>query len=244
MSVENAAVKHHVEGGGIAIYSDGSTIFINKGGIELPFIEAKSIPATMDGILVHNIYNSMAAIAGAIGMGLPIESIINGLSTFRTDSETNPGRFNIHDLNGIKVILDYGHNIDGYRVVIDSLERMRTGRLIGVIGTPGDRTDSSTITIGNMCGNCFDRIYIKEDRDKRGRVPGEIASLLEKGCRMGSIKPSEIFVELAEEIALEKAILDASPGDIVIVFFEEYQLLMDVIERLSADLTKAQQIIA
>jgi len=243
-SVDNEAVKQHVAEGGIAIYSDGSTIFINKGGVELPFIEVKSIPATMDGILKHNIYNSMAAIAGAIGMGLPIESIINGLSTFRTDSRTNPGRFNIHDVNGIKVILDYGHNIDGYRVVIDSLERMKTGRLIGVIGTPGDRTDSSAVTIGNMCGNCFDRIYIKEDRDKRGRLTGEIAALLEKGCRMGSIKPSDIMIELAEEKALEKAILDASPGDIVIVFFEEYQLLMDVVEKLSTDFAKAQQIIA
>jgi cyanophycin synthetase len=142
------------------------------------------------------------------------------------------------------VILDYGHNIDGYRVVIDALQKMKTGRLIGVIGTPGDRTDSSTVTIGKMCGNCFDRVYIKEDKDRRGREPGEVAALLEEGCRMGSIKPAEIFTELAEDLALEKAILDASPGDIVIVFFEEYKLLMDVVERLTVELAKVQQIIA
>ncbi len=244
LSTENEAVREHIQNGGIAIYSNDSTIFINKGGVELPFIEAKAIPATMNGILKHNISNSMAAIAGAIGMGISIESIITGLSTFRSDSDTNPGRFNLHDVNGIKVVLDYGHNIDGYRVVIDSLKQMKTGRLIGVIGTPGDRTDSSTITIGKMCGDCFDRIYIKEDRDKRGREPGEVAALLEKGCSMASIKPSEILTELAEEKALEKAILDAVPGDIVIVFFEEYQLLMDVVERMAIELSKAHQIIA
>jgi len=198
----------------------------------------------MNGILKHNISNSMAAIAGAIGLDIPIESIIAGLSTFRCDSAGNPGRFNIHDINGIKVILDYGHNIDGYRVVIDSLKQMRSGRIIGIIGVPGDRTDSSTIAIGNMCGNFFDRIYIKEDRDKRGRESGEIAALLEKGCRMGSIKPSEILIELAEEKALKKAFLDAVPGDIIIVFFEEYQLLMDAIERIKLDMLKIRQIIA
>lgn len=244
LSTENKAVKNHVQNGGIAIYSNGSTIFINKGGVELPFIEAKAIPATMNGVLKHNISNSMAAIAGAIGMGISIESIITGLSTFRCDSATNPGRFNIHDVNGIKVVLDYGHNIDGYRVVIDSLKQMKTGRLIGVIGTPGDRTDSSNITIGKMCGDCFDRIYIKEDRDRRGREPGEVAALLEKGCRMGSIKAAEVLTELAEEKALEKAILDAVPGDIVIVFFEEYQLLLDVVERMAIELSKVKQIIA
>ena len=244
LSTDNEAVKNHILKGEIAIYSDDSRIFISKGGVELPFIEVKAVPATMDGILRHNIINSMAAIAGAIGLGIPIESIISGLSTFRCDNTINPGRFNIHDINGIRVILDYGHNIDGYRVVIDSLKQMKSGRLIGIIGVPGDRTDSSTITIGNMCGNCFDRIYIKEDRDKRGRESGEIAALLEKGCRMGSIKPSEIFTELAEEKALEKAFLDALPGDIIIVFFEEYQLLMDVIERINAELLKIHQIIA
>lgn len=244
LSADNEEVKNHILNGGIAIYSDGSCIFINKGGVELPFIEVKAIPATMNGILRHNIGNSMAAIAGAIGLGIPIESIIAGLSTFKGDSDNNPGRFNIHDINGIRVILDYGHNIDGYRVVIDSLKQMKSGRLIGIIGVPGDRTDSSTITIGNMCGNCFDRLYIKEDRDRRGRESGEIAALLEKGCRKGSIKPSEIFTELAEEKALEKAYLDAVPGDIVIVFFEEYQLLMDVIERIKAGQLKNQQIIA
>ncbi|MHB1392932.1 MAG: cyanophycin synthetase [Clostridia bacterium] len=244
LSTENEAVRNHVLDGGIAIYSNSETIFINKGGVELPFIEAKAIPATMNGVLRHNISNSMAAIAGAIGMGIPIESIITGLSTFRSDSASNPGRFNIHDVNGIKVILDYGHNIDGYRVVIDSLKQMKTGRLIGVIGTPGDRTDSSTITIGNMCGDCFDRIYIKEDKDRRGRELGEIAALLEKGCRMANIRSSEVLIELEEEKALEKAILDAVPGDIVIVFFEEYQLLLDVIERVTVDLSKEQQIIA
>lgn len=244
LSADNEAVKEHVLNGGMAVYSDGNTIFINKGGKELPFIDVKAIPATMNGILKHNISNSMAAIAGALGMGIPAESIMEGLATFRTDSEINPGRFNIHDVNGIKVVLDYGHNIDGYRVVLEALKQMKTGRLIGVIGTPGDRTDSSTVTIGKMCGDCFDRIYIKEDKDKRGREPGEIAALLEKGCKMGVVKPSEIVIELAEDKALEKAILDAVPGDIVTIFFEEYQPLLDVIERMKVETLKAQQIIA
>ncbi|MGE5629990.1 MAG: cyanophycin synthetase [Caulobacteraceae bacterium] len=240
----NEAVKEHVAQGGIAVYSDGKSIFINNGGEEICLIGINEVPSTMEGILRHNISNSMAAIAGSIGLGIPVEVIKQGLSTFICDSAGNPGRFNIYDVNGIKVVLDYGHNIDGYRVVIDSLQRMKADRLIGVIGTPGDRTDSSTITIGKMCGDCFDRIYIKEDKDRRGREPGEIAALLEQGCKMGSIKPSDVIIELSEEKALEKAILDAKQGDIVIVFFEDYQPLVDLVERMAIELVKAQQIIA
>lgn len=244
LSTDNKTIKEHVENGGIAVYTDGSDIFVNKGGTEICLIDVKQIPSTMGGVLKHNISNSMAAVAASIGLGMPVDSIIKGLMTFKCDSVSNPGRFNIYEVNGAKVILDYGHNIDGYRVVIDSLLQMKTGRLIGVIGTPGDRTDSSTITIGKMCGDCFDRVYIKEDKDRRGREPGEVAALLEKGCKMGSIRPSDIFIELSEEKALEKAILEAKPGDIVIVFFEEYQPLVDLIDRMTIELSKAQQIIA
>ncbi len=45
---------------------------------------------------------------------------------------------------------------------------------------PGDRTNSSTLKVGNICGENFDYVYIKEDRDKRGRKHGEIADLLKK----------------------------------------------------------------
>ncbi|MDD4503624.1 MAG: hypothetical protein PHS15_02200 [Clostridiaceae bacterium] len=43
---------------------------------------------------------------------------------------------------------------------------------------------------------------------------------------------------------MEKAILDAAPGDIVIIFFEEDQLLMDVVERMTIEFLKVNQIIA
>lgn len=244
LRTDNEAVKEHVGTGGIAVYTDGDFIFVNNGGEEICLASVKEIPATLDGVLKHNISNSMAAAAASIGIGVPVDTIREGLMTFMCNSSSNPGRFNIYEVNGAKVILDYGHNIDGYRVVIESLLQMKAGRLIGVIGTPGDRTDSSTVTIGRMCGDCFDRIYIKEDKDKRGREPGAVAALLEKGCRMGTVKPTDILVELSEEKALEKAILEAKKGDIVIAFYEEYQPLVDVIERMTVELSKAQQIIA
>ncbi len=43
------------------------------------------------------------------------------------------------DVNGVNVILDYGHNIDGYKVVIDSLKNLGLKNITGIIGVPGDR---------------------------------------------------------------------------------------------------------
>ncbi len=241
---DNEIIRRHAAEGGTVVYSDETHIYVLRGGKQEKIAAISDIPATLDGILQHNIYNSLAAAAGCIGLGIPAEEIGRGLKLFSSSASDNPGRFNRFEVNGITVILDYGHNIDGYKVTLEALQKMKLRKLIGVIGTPGDRTDSSTVKVGELCGEVFDRVYIKEDKDRRGRKSGEIAALLEQGCRKGKIKASEIHIELLEEKALEKAILSADKGDIVIVYYEEYKPLIDVIERLKADLGSIQPVIA
>jgi cyanophycin synthetase len=243
-NANNEHLNNHIKKGGIGLYADDKNIYICQGNKTTMLMSIDQIPATMGGILKHNVYNALAAASGAYGLGIKTENIIKGLSTFESNDKDNPGRFNQFDVNGVKVIIDYGHNIDGYKYVLDSLKQMKKKKLIGVIGVPGDRTDSSTITIGEMSANSFDKIYIKEDKDKRNRKPGEIAALLKKGCQLGSIPESEITIELSEEKALEMAIAAAEPDDIVVVFYEEYEPLVRVIEKMKTSYEKTGLIIA
>lgn len=241
---DNAIVLEHIKKGGIAFYYDKESIIVNEGEKAFTVIDIKNLPSAMGGILKHNIYNALAAAAGVYGAGVNLSDIEKGLSSFNSDTKDNPGRFNVFDVNGVKVVIDYGHNIDGYKNVLNSLKKLKKNRLIGVIGVPGDRTDSSTLLIGEMCGNFFDRVYIKEDKDKRGRKNGEVADILKKGCQLGSISESDIIIELIEERALEMAIKSAEREDIIVVFYEEYQSLLDVIEKMKAPIHKTGLIIA
>ncbi len=241
---DNKIVLEHINKGGIAFYCNGESVSISEGGKTLSVIDINSLPSAMGGILKHNIYNALAAAAGAYGIGISLSDIQKGLSMFNSNEKDNPGRFNVFDVNGVKVVIDYGHNIDGYKNILYSLNKLKKNRLIGVIGVPGDRTDSSTLIIGEMCGNFFDIIYIKEDKDKRGRKNGEVAEILKKGCQMGAISESNIIIELFEERALEMAIKCAEREDIIVVFYEEYQLLLNVIEKMKAPIHKTGLIIA
>lgn len=241
---DNEYFNNHIRRGGIGFFADDNNLYFCQGNKTTTLMSIDQIPAAMGGILRHNVYNALAAASGAYGLGIEIEDIIKGLSTFESNEKDNPGRFNQFDVNGVKVIIDYGHNIDGYKNVLNSLKKMKKKKLIGVIGVPGDRTDSSTIAIGEMSGNFFDRIYIKEDKDKRNRKPGEIAALLKKGCQMGAIPESEITVELSEEKALEMAIAAAEPDDIIVVFYEEYEPLVRVVEKMRNSYGKTGLIIA
>ena len=240
---QNKYVVEHIKAGGTSVYLDGDVIFIARERTSIPLLSVKDIPATFNGQLRFNVLNSLAAVAGAIGLGIGEEDIRRGLSTFTSTKEDNPGRFNLFDVNGVRVVLDYGHNVDAYKTIIESLKAMKTSRLIGVIGVPGDRTDTSTFKIGQLCANAFDRIYIKEDKDRRGRTEGEVANILESGCKSILTNPTVVTVELCEQRALEMAINEAEQGDIIVVFYEEYKPLLDVIEKAKSTVVKQEEMV-
>ena len=97
--------------------------------------------------------------AAAWAAGAHLHDIRQGLRTFSTSFFQAPGRLNLLDVGGVRVVIDYCHNVDGMRQLADFVERMmveaptkagrigasktsaRSGRAIGVLGIPGDRRD-------------------------------------------------------------------------------------------------------
>lgn len=225
----NPIISQYLNNENLVLYLDEDTIYLQKLNQNEAIINVNKVPITLRGKLTYNVENIMAAMAALIALGVDINTIRQGLESF-SNEEQNPGRFNVYDVHGTNVILDYGHNIDGYKVVLESVKKMNNKRIIGVVGVPGDRTDSSTLKIGNICGENFDYIYIKEDRDKRGRKNGEIADLLEKGVLETGFKNSNISIVLDEEEALKKAIDFSEPGDLVIMFFEEFEPAANIVK--------------
>lgn len=228
---DNEAMQSNIKKGGYGVYVDDDNIIIQKSTNIEKLIDIKSVGITMNGILKYNIENAMAASAAAVGLGVDYDIIRQGLKSFYCNKEQNPGRFNMYFVNNTMVVLDYGHNIEGYKCVLDGLNHIKHNRLIGVIGVPGDRPDSHILEIGKCAGENFDYIFIKEDRDKRGRAKGEIADLLERGVLTANFPIINIKKVLEETEALKVALDFARPEDIVIVFFEKQEPLIDIIER-------------
>ncbi len=238
--IDNEVIQKQIECGGKAVYLKAEDIYIFDGKEEIKLMHSWEIPATLNGAISYNVKNSLSAIAGTYGLGVELEYIVKALKKFKSDNEQNPGRFNIHDISGFKVVVDYGHNIEGYRETIASVKNMKHNRLIGVIGVPGDRTETSTVRVGQMCGESFNNIIIKEDKDRRGRESGEIAKQLMNGCVIGGIDKNNVLIELSEEEALRKAMLMAQQEDIITVFYEDYSGVVKTIDNV-AEILKQQQ---
>jgi cyanophycin synthetase len=231
---DNMLILKSINNGRTAVFVKDGTIVIAKNGKYYPLIGVDEIPCTMGGRLKHNIENTLAVVCGAYALNVPTGDIVTGLKTFYNDHQNNPGRFNIYNVGSFRVLVDYGHNPAGYRAVGDALPALGAERLVGIIGVPGDRLNRDMIEVGSICAGIFDKVYIKEDKDLRGRQPGETAGYLLEGLLSQGFSRSNAEIEYDETKALWKAMKSARPGDLIAIFYEDLQPVLDTIERASA----------
>ncbi|HEX5829053.1 MAG TPA: Mur ligase family protein, partial [Candidatus Limnocylindrales bacterium] len=213
----------------------GELMVLKHGPRKMPVLYTHLMPGTFGGRARMNVANSLAAAAAAWASGAHLHDIRQGLRTFTTSFFQAPGRLNLVEVAGTRVVIDYCHNVDGMRNLADFVNRMmvepgpmgttgsgaRTGRAIGVIGIPGDRRDQDQADYGALAGTAFDEIIIREDKHLRGRERGETATNVANGIRAaradGRARATKVEKILDEPAAVRAALRRASPGDLVVV---------------------------
>lgn len=227
-SKDNELIKENINNGKIAVFIEDNNICVINNHRKYLIMSIDELPISYNGILTYNIENAMAACAALVGLNIDYCMISKGFSDFMP-CDDNEGRFNMFEYYGRKVILDYGHNIEGYKAVLSCMNKLKTkNRLIGVVGVPGDRQDNVIKEIGEICCEYLDEIIIKEDKDRRGRSIGEVSQLLKISMLKNSNKKN-VKVYLDEVDALEYAIKISKKDDIIIVFYENIEPLLNYI---------------
>ena len=225
-------VREHIRAGGLAVALEGGVngqmITLYDKGAHMPLMWTHLIPATMEGKAIHNVQNAMFAAAMAHAMGVRLDNIRHGLRTFDTTFFQVPGRMNVFDEHGFKVILDYGHNpaaVDAMCTLVDRITSDGTTRFKGtrtcVLSMPGDRRDEDVINVATRAARSFDRYIVREDDDRRGRSPGVIAELLRQTLVSSGVPSEHVEVLLSEEEAIDTALSRAQPGDLLLLFADK-----------------------
>jgi cyanophycin synthetase len=216
----------------------GELIVLRLGSRKMPVLYTHLILATFGGRARMNVANALGAAAAAWAAGAHLHDIRQGLRTFSTSFFQAPGRLNLLDVGGVRVVIDYCHNVDGMRQLADFVERMmvepqtkagkigasvtkvRKGRAIGVLGIPGDRRDDDQRQYGAIAAGAFDEVIVREDKNLRGRAPGETATNVIEGVRMakanGHARTTRAEKVLEEMTAVRTALRRAIPGDLVV----------------------------
>jgi cyanophycin synthetase len=198
------------EGGTIVAFEDGRREFIMKAG---------DIPATLHGMAEFNVANALAAIAVALARDVPILTIRSAMSQFRSSFDQNPGRLNVHDAHGFRVIVDYAHNAAGLEAlgkVVKGLSH-RYKRTIGSVSMAGDRRDEDITELGRIAAGIFDELIFREDPYTRGRPRGEVMNLLKKGALEAGRSAEHMHLIAGEGASTAAALAMGRPGDLIVL---------------------------
>ena len=122
-------VDGHTGRGGAAFVlqetPDGELVGLRLGSRTMPVLYTHLIPATFGGRARMNVANALAAAAAAWAAGAHLHDIRQGLRTFSTSFFQAPGRLNLLEVGGgVRVVIDYCHNVDGMRQLADFVGRM------------------------------------------------------------------------------------------------------------------------
>lgn len=213
-------LKHIADGGAAVLHEpDTDEIVLHDRGRRQLICRAAGIPATLEGHAVFNVQNALAAAAMAWGAGSPPAAIGEALGSFRSTFEQNPGRMNLHEEHGFRVILDYAHNPDALRALGRVVSALKPAgqRSICMVSIPGDRREADIREMGEVGAEHFDILVFRETPDNRGRGKGEVMRLMTEGALAAGCGPGRIREVHEESEAAELCLRLAAPGDIVVL---------------------------
>lgn len=230
----NKIVKRHLGIGGTAVFVLQGQVVIATGDKMERLLPVKEIPLTYNGLMAFNVENSLAAVGAALALGLDLKVMADTLRSFGKERDHNWGRLEVYEVKGLTVVVDYGHNPAAFEQVFKWAKNLNKP-LRAVIGVPGDRGEELIQKAGQVAGRYCQWVYIKEDRDLRGRKPGEVAELLKQGVMAGNTgKLKDLVIELDEVKAFQRALQDARAGEVVIIFYEHLEPIRKALQDWSA----------
>ncbi|HEX6132220.1 MAG TPA: cyanophycin synthetase [Actinomycetota bacterium] len=249
-------IERWVRRGGKAVTLEdgplGEIVVIRDGRRKDALGYTHQFPATFDGMARMNVQNVLAAAGAAFAAGAHLHDIRQGLRTFSTSYFEAPGRMNLVELGGVRVLVDYAHNPAGLAAVGDFVERLTAeapdltapgaaswaARLrVAVVASAGDRRDGDMRELGRVAARYFDEIVVREDEHTRGRARGETAALIAEGieeARAQGARAGHVEIVTDEIEASQRALERARPGDLVVLCVDHASRVWEEIERRRA----------
>ncbi len=169
-----------------------------------------------------NVYNILAAVATAIGLGISAEAIREGVRRL----ESVPGRFERIDLGQPFVVaVDYAHTDDALRRLCETARELGLpGRLLLLFGAGGDRDRAKRPLMGRAAGQGADLVVVTSDNPRSEDPQAIIADILP-----GLQETATVYhVEPDRARAIEWILRQARPGDVVLLAgkgHETYQVV-------------------
>ncbi len=179
-----------------------------------------SMPLTFGGSASYNVANLAGAALAAAALGIAPVTIAAVAARFGADAADNRGRLMRYDYAGAQVLVDYAHNPEGLRGLLQvavHLQRRSGGRIGLLLGHAGNRQDADIEELAGVAASFHpDLVVVKEDEAHlRGRAPGEIPRIIHAALLRAGMAPAAVTMRDSELDAARGALAWARAGDVL-----------------------------
>ena len=187
--------------------------------LNLRKLHAVQVHLRMTGMF--NVYNSLAAAAMAMIMGVELNTIKRGLESIANV----PGRIEtLETQTPYRVILDYSHSPDALENILRAVRAFTRGRLIVLFGCGGDRDKGKRPVMGRIAGEKADFSILTSD-NPRHEDPMEILREIEAG--IAPTGGEYITIENRRE-AIAYALSHGENGDVIVLAGKGHETYQDI----------------
>lgn len=168
-----------------------------------------------------NVANLLAAIAAAVALGISLERIANVIAQL----QGAVGRMQRVPSNDGCFIVDYAHTPDALSQVLASLKTHCKGQLWAVFGCGGDRDAGKRPLMAQAGLAGADKVVLTAD-NPRTEDPNLILQDMQAG--MTSEQYQRTHIEPARQTAIEYAVKQAAPADIVVIAGKGHETYQEI----------------
>ena len=218
--VESVVAAHIAAGGAACTLRDGR-LLLWRAGVEHDLGPTQDMPLTAGGQARYNIANLAAAALAAVGLGIEPATVAAVFARFGSQVTDNPGRLMRFEHRGVHVLVDYAHNPEGLRGLLQIADGLRGagGRLGLVLGHAGNRQDRDIERLAATAAGFRPSLVVLKELEgfRRGREPGEVPRILRTALLHAGMTDAALPQRATELEAVETALDWAGPGDVVVL---------------------------
>ncbi len=171
----------------------------------------------------YNAANALAAVGGAVALGIAPRVIVERLR----DTPQVPGRLEkFASADGVTAVVDYAHTDDAVRKALAALRRITRGRLIVVLGCGGNRDAMKRPLMARAAVEGADHAIFTSDNPRQENEE-LILDHMEAGVNDARFRGKyERVADRRQAIAL--ALASAQPGDLVCVAGKGHETTQEI----------------
>lgn len=185
----------------------------------VPVVGVDEVPITVGGLATYNVRNCLTALGLAKALNIQDRHIAEGLRTFESTPENNPGRGNSFEVQGARVLIDFAHNEHALSAIVESVKKFDAARRLVLMGQAGDRTDEEVRGLTRAAAQLKADRYVLVDMPQylRGKARGEVPAFIKQVLLDEGIDESRIVFEADPITGTRNALNWSEQGDFLLL---------------------------